>query len=163
MHGTEKKVDPGAVDPRQLIVDCAGLDAAAVEKLGRKIYAERFLSDARKGQHATHDGDRVTFFAGDFDHAFFRSPEKQVIDSRRVERIEWVLPLMQGLVCNAECWLIDDHGVLKRLYVCFGLGYVVWLKENLNGGWKFITAYPAFRAQIRKYVAGATRIAVFKK
>jgi hypothetical protein len=150
------------IDPRTTLIDCVGLTVAEIEALGREKFAERFLSDARKGQFLAHDGEKVVFFDDSFEHAFFRSPEKAIIDVKRVERLEWILPLMQGQILNAECWLIDDGGINKRLYLCFGLGYVVWLKERLNGGWKFVTAYPAFRAQIRKYVAGSKRIAVFK-
>jgi hypothetical protein len=140
---------------------CEGLSSDEIEQNGREFFAKLFLTDTRKGQHQLHDGERVTFFADVFDHAFFRSPNKEVIDTRRIERIEWILPLIQGNVQHAECWELEDDGINKRIYVCFGLGYVVWLKETLSGGWKFLTAYPAFRVQIRMYLIGGRRIAKF--
>jgi len=123
---------------------------------------ELFLTDTRRGCYTTHDGHKIVFFNDAFDHAFFVSPEKVVLDIERVKRINWILPLIQGKAFNSECWEINQRGLNKRVYVCFGLGYLVWLKESLNGGWKFITAYPAFRRQIREYIAGGERIAVFK-
>lgn len=149
-------------DLRDLLIRCNGLTPDEIEQLGRTTFSEIFLTDSRRGSYATHDGQRVVFFNDAFDHAFFASPEKVVLDIERVERINWILPLIQGDAPNSECWEVSDSGMTKRVYLCFGLGYVVWLKERLNGGWKFITAYPAFRAQIRKYIRNGKRIASFK-
>lgn len=145
-----------------LLISCEGLSLEEIEQKGRAIFSDLFLSDTRRGCCQTHDGQKVVFFNDTFDHAFYVSPEKSVLDVERVKRIHWIPRLIRGEVPCSECWEIQDGAIYKRVYVCFSVGYIVWLKERLNGGWKFITAYPAYRGQIRKYIKGGERIAAFK-
>lgn len=138
------------------------LDDIQIEDLGEKLYKDLFLDTEFSGVQYTHDNQPVSFSKDRFRHAFYLSPNKNEIDKRRVARIKWILPLIEGKVLNSECWLINDGGIKKRLYVCFGLNYLVWLEPQGNKDrWIFSTAYVAERKQIRGYTSRGTRISEF--
>jgi hypothetical protein len=133
-----------------------------VETIGSKLYSDLFLDDARVGRRPLHDEREARFYKDTFRHAFFRSPGDYEIDVRRVARIHWVLPMIAGKLYKSECWeLVDCDGIEKRAYVCFGLGYIVWLKLRADGRWCFLTAYTAPSRTLRKYVQGGKRVAKF--
>ena len=153
------------VDLESLQLKLAEFSDADILAIGRQSYSDIFLQNARFGFHSLHDGGRVVFKAGRFKHAFFlaenwqTSKEKTRIDIRRVERLRWILPMLRCEAPNAECWLVPDDGVEKRIYVCFGLGYVIWLEPgNAQGDWSFSTAYTTSSRQIREYIKGGKRI-----
>lgn len=134
-----------------------------VEALGAKLYSDLFLDTARGGRKPMHDGSEARFYLGTFKHAFFKSPGDYEIDNRRVARIHWILPMIAGKLPKSECWELIQDGIAKRAYVCFGLGYVVWFKKRLDGGWCFLTSYiaPAKRLRWRLKNDNAWRVAVF--
>jgi hypothetical protein len=140
-----------------------GLNNIEVEDFGRGLYTAQFLTNYVSGIHPTHDGQKVSFSLNRFDHAFFESPAKDLIDRSRVARIRWILPLIQGLAINSQCWLVNDDGVEKRLYICYGLNYVVWLELHYKqeGSWVFSTAYVAERDEIKKYTSKGKLIQKF--
>ena len=138
------------------------LDDIQIEDLGEKSYKELFLDTNFSGVRYTHDNQKVTFSKDRFRHAFYLSPKKNEIDKRRVIRIKWILPLIQGKVLNSECWLVNDKSIEKRMYVCYGLNYVVWLEPHGNDQeWSFSTAYVAERKFLRDYASRGKRIAEF--
>ena len=70
--------------------------------------------------------------------------------------------MIAGRIPKSECWeLVDGDGIDKRAYVCFGLGYIVWLKLRADGSWCFLTAYTAPSRTLRKYVKSGKRMAIF--
>jgi hypothetical protein len=135
----------------------------AIERIGRNLYAENLLTSTHSGVFQMHDGEQVKFQKTRFDHAFFMagnwqtSKEKTGIDVRRVARLRWILPIIQGEILSTECWLVTENGGENRLYLSFGLGYVIWV-ESSNKGWWFSSAYTASGTQIRGYVKGAKLI-----
>ena len=158
------------IDLRNLLLDFEGLSDEEVEMLGRKFYSDDFLTIAKRGIHKLHDGEDVAFFVERFDHAFFKpidwktSKVKALIERGRVARIKWILPLIQGKVPNSECWLKQKTDGEQRIYICFGLRYLVWLESREVGGWRFSSAYNATLDQIRNdYLKGAKRIWLYNK
>lgn len=147
-----------------LLENIVGLDAIQIEDRGQELYKELFLTTEYSGVHYTHDEQEITFSKIRFRHAFYLSPMKNEIDKRRVARIRWILPIISGQALNSECWLVDDNGIKKRLYICYGLNYVIWLEPQENKDkWIFSSAYVAEREQIREYTSRGTRIAEFNK
>jgi hypothetical protein len=134
------------------LVILTGLPDEKVERIGRKLYSELFLTNSRNGIHLTHDGDRVYFWERQFNHSFFISPAKELIDRSRIARMRWVLPLIQGKVPDSECRRVI-HGFKpdNRLYVWLPKNFVVWLEPRDAGGWKFYTLYTVTRNQLRGY------------
>jgi len=105
-----------------------------VEALGAKLYSDIFLDTARDGRKPMHDGGEARFYPRTFKHAFFKSPGEMIQDD-----------------------------MLKRAYLCFSLGYIVWLKKRDDGCWCFLTAYNAPAKTLRWYLEkyAADQIAVF--
>ncbi len=153
-----------AVNLTHLLETLIGLDDIEIEEHGGRLYKQLFLITDVSGTKIAHDGQEITFSKDRFRHAFYLSPKKNEIDKRRVARIKWILPLTQGRVLNSECWLVNDDGIQKRLYICYGLNYVVWLEPQENKEkWVFSSAYVATREQIREYTSRGKRIAEFHK
>lgn len=146
-----------------LIESLIGLNYIEIEEFGRKLYAELFLTSNFSGVQLSHDGEKVSFSVDRFDHAFYESPRKNLIDKSRVARIRWILPLITGKAKNSQCWLVKQDGIEKRLYVCYGLNYVVWLERqnNKEKSWVFSTAYIAERREIKKYTSNGSLLAKF--
>ena len=160
MHdkGDGKQFNPSAV---LLSLDHRPLDE--VEALGAKLYSDIFLDTARDGRKPMHDGGEARFYPRTFKHAFFKSPGDYEIDNRRVARIRWVLPMSAGKIPGSQCWEMIQDDMLKRAYLCFSLGYIVWLKKRDDGCWCFLTAYNAPAKTLRWYLEkyAADQIAVF--
>lgn len=150
-------------DPQAALLVLDHRPLSEVEALGAKMYSDIFLDTARDGRKPMHDGSEARFFPDTFKHAFFKSPGDYEIDNRRVARIHWILPLIAGKLPNSECWEMVQEGIEKRVYVCFGLSYIVWFKRRLDGGWCFTTAYsaPAKKLRERMKEYDAKRVAVF--
>lgn len=154
------------LDLRNLLIELDDIPEieSALEQFGRAYYSDLFLANARYGFHSLHDGDQVRFAAGRFKHAFSKadnwqsSTKKTSFDKRRIARVKWILPVIQGYVSGIECWLVTENGEEKRLYVNFGQGYVVWLESTGDGEWEFSTAYTADQRRIREYVRGGRKI-----
>jgi hypothetical protein len=144
-----------------LLLDWSALTDSEVEVKGKERFVELFLQNARYGYANAHDGEQVRFNRGRFSHAFYlagnwRSSKKKTgIDVRRVERIKWVLPVIQGRVTKAECWLVPEDGIVKRLYIVWEKGYIVWIEPSTSGWW-FSTAYSASSKEIRGYIRDGT-------
>jgi len=158
------------MDLRTLLTGCDDLSLEKIEALGKKLYSDIFLDNARRGLRSTHDGEQAAFFNTRFDHAFYvtnktdRSKHKLVIDKRRVERIKWVCPLIEGLVPDSECWSVPKIGRdNSRLYIGFAQLYVVWLEPRDTGGWLFSSAYEATRPEIKGYQRYGRRIWTYGK
>ncbi len=144
---------PKTVNLNHLLMSLIGLNDIQVEEFAEQQYKELFLKTKYSGNHTTHDGQQVSFALERFRHAFFKSPKKNEIEKSRVERMKWILPIIQGKALNYTCWLINDRGVIKRLYICYPLVFVIWLEPSLEvGKWIFSSAYPASRAKIREYL-----------
>jgi hypothetical protein len=158
-----KEALDNAVNLHQLLEGLVGLDLLEIEAFGVERYADLFLTSEVSGVHLLHDGQKVTFSVDRFDHAFYETPMKNVIDKSRVARIHWILPLIQGKVVNSQFWLVNVGGKRKRLYVCYGLNYVVWLERSGNApeSWIFSSAYVAERKYIREYQSNGQLIQKF--
>lgn len=140
------------VNLNTLLLALFGKSEEEIKKIGQELYAIELLAQEKWfKKHQTHDRQAVMFRKERFSHAFFKSPDKNVIDRARVERIKWILPIVQGKAQNWECWeLTYSDGKTKRLYACYGLGYVVWLEQEED--WIFSTAYSCSKSEIRKYI-----------
>ncbi len=154
-------------DIRDLLLDLQGKSDEEIESVGRQNYSDLFLTIAKRGIHKLHDGQDIAFFLERFDHAFFKSikwqdsEKKEIIERGRVERVKWILPMIQGEVPNSECWLKNSGE--QRFYVCFGLRYIVWVESRDVGGWRFSSAYNAEPFQLRGYTKNAKRIWQYNK
>lgn len=155
------------IDLRNLLIELDDIPETEsdIEQFGRGHYSDIFLANARCGFHSLHDGEQVRFAAGRFKHAFSKaddwqsSTRKTSFDKRRIARVKWILPIIQGRVSGIECWLVTDNGKEKRLYVNFGQGYVVWLESrDDDGAWEFSTAYTVDQSRIREYIRGSRKI-----
>lgn len=154
------------VNLKSLVLDTEKLPESEsdLETFGRSQYSDLFLTNARSGYHLLHDGEQVRFSRGRFKHAFSKaddwqsSSRKTSLDRRRIIRIKWILPIIQGNAPGVECWLVKDGGQEKRAYICFGLGYIVWLEKSDEGQWEFSTAYTANPTRLREYIAGGKKI-----
>jgi hypothetical protein len=153
-----------SADLKSLLVKLGNRDAAAVERTGRRLYHQIYITSARYGKHKTHDGEDIYFWPDRFDHAFYKkkskaSRRKEMIDNGRVERLRWIKEIVTGNVPHFECWLVDQTPRPEnRLYIVSDELYVVWLEQRDAGGWKFSTAYPAPREAIEGYKTGGTKI-----
>lgn len=150
-----------------LLIDISVIPLEELEIYARKLYADLFLTGEPVGTHLLHDENQVNFKRGRFKHAFSKadnwqvSKEKTGLDARRIARIQWILPVIQGKVSGSECWLISEDFKKKRLYVCYKEGYIVWLESTNKGRWDFSTAYTINPREVRKYIKNAERIGVF--
>jgi len=157
----------------RLLLDLSGLSGDQIEDLGRRKYAELYLSQGKEyGVHRTHDGEIVFFWENRFDHAFFTTSDrrchqdrKDIIDPERVARVGWIGPLLRGEIPGSACWTIDqqDPGQRnpKRLYLIDSERYVIWLKRRNAGGWAFSSAYTALYTELHNYTRYGRRLCRF--
>lgn len=148
-------------DLQRLITSLKGQTDAEIEKYGREYYAERFLDNARNGQRETHDGQVLYFWESRFNHSCFMSPDKVRIDRARVERLMWVLPIIEGKIADTECFTVANPYQGRpdnRLYIMFPEKFVVWLEPRDNGGWTYSTHYTAEMKEIRGYQRRGAKI-----
>ncbi len=146
-------------DLRDSLLDLEGFSESEIEILGRRHFSDLFLTNAIRGIHKLHDGEDVVFYKKTFDHAFFLSPKKEVIEKARVARIRWILPLISGIVPTSECLHVSrDYRPDSRLYVGFEQLYVVWLEPRDFGGWRYSTSYKTDRDSLTRYLRSGKRI-----
>jgi hypothetical protein len=158
---THLKIDENEmeVDLKSLLLKIDRLSTADAKELGEKLYDQLYITSPRVGIHKTHDGEEVFFWFDRFTHAFHYDKAKTLLDRGRVARIRWIGEIVAGSVPAFECWLVDKTPQPdNRLYIVWGENYVVWLEPRPAGGWKFSTAYPAERDQIKGYIEDGERI-----
>ena len=138
-----KQASGKILDLESLLLDLTGMSDEAVKEVGLKYYLDLFLQNSRFGLHSLHDGEQVYFSRGSFKHAFYKAENWQItkrknrVDLRRVERIRWILPILQGKIPNTECWLVKEDGKVKKLYLSWVEGYVIWLENESKNKWNF--------------------------
>lgn len=109
----------------------------------------------------------MKFFDDRYFHGFRTSKDrarrayaKDKVAVDRIERIQWIRPILEGQVEGIECWevplKIPEEGYRcfpgKRLYVCRDREYIVWLEPLRKGGFKFSTSYVAPKKEIERYI-----------
>lgn len=153
------------MDLDDLIIDYLAINEDEREAHARDIYIQEYCGGGNSNSFQLHDGESVTFFANQFDHAFFATKQsgqvltvKLGLDIPRIERIRWIHPIIAGQIPGTECWHIPREftGELKRLYVVRSKMYVIWLEPRKNGGFKFSSAYKARNEQIAGYLDQGT-------
>ncbi|MBX7244653.1 MAG: hypothetical protein K1X53_04090 [Candidatus Sumerlaeaceae bacterium] len=147
---------------------CGLKDDQAVE-LGRSLYANIYLNKGKLGIFQTHDGQLLQFWQDRYDHAFFTSSNrarhsdwKDVVARERIERIWWILHVVEGRVPNTACWEAWSSSGRRfppnRLYIAASYNYLVWLTPKYGGGFKFESAYSAHPNDIERYKKGSRKI-----
>lgn len=158
---------PVSVNLDAILLPTDGLEDAQIESSARSIYSSTFLGGNKVGTSQCHDGSRVLFFADQFDHAFYTSSnrsrypdKKDIIALERVQRINWIKPVIEGKVTKTACYQFFDYNTkrTKRFYLVPEYFYVVWLEPRMAGGWKFATAYKATIDNLRRYCKGGVKI-----
>jgi len=148
------------MDLDDLVIDFLAIDKDEREAHSYEIYIQNCCGGGNSKSFELHDGESVTFFANQFNHAFFATKQngpvltsKMGLDIPRIERINWILPIIKGEISGTECWHIPREytGELKRLYVVRSKLYVIWLEPRKRGGFKFSSAYKARNEQISVY------------
>lgn len=148
---------PDSVNLQDLLLSFPGLTDQEIYDEGEDLYHDAFIShEGRSGALTCHDGEKVVFFADRYRHAFRTSFDrarmefsKAKIAVDRIERLDWIQPMIEGRVPGSECWdvplRVPEEGNRpfpgKRLYLSWEHQYLVWLEPLKNGGLKFSTAY----------------------
>lgn len=153
-----------SVDLTSLLLTPPQADDATLWAWVEAEYRRRFLTTTpQQGRFQAHDGAEVVFYADRVGHAFkasrnyIRHPTlKTELALDRIERMAWILPVIQGQVEDSACWHVpsQDHREYppNRLYLVWGLGYCVWLEPlGTSGRWRFSSAYPALPHKLRSY------------
>lgn len=101
----------------------------------------------------THDGFRVYFSRGDFDHAFFESSgrrgEKDVFSIARAERMDWIVAALQdpaAICCQGWISKARAYDASRRVTIVVAdFVVVIALSKRKDGGLKakFLTCYKA--------------------
>jgi hypothetical protein len=126
------------------------------------------------GLHQTHDAETLMFHARQFEHAFFTTSDRYCAPERKdvlrrgsIERIRWIMPLLQGQVCGSACFEVPSPtGRRKppnRLYASYARPFVVWLEPRRDEGWKFSSAYPLSIEEIHRYSRGGRTVCRWKE
>lgn len=148
-------------DLNRLLLDVSNMSNAEIEAAGRAYYSERFLDNARNGQRETHDGEVLYFWESRFNHSCF----KVGIEKARIERLPWILPIIEGSIPDAECWRVSNAVQGRpdnRVYMVLGsFNFVVWLEARQSGGWTYSTHYPSDIRTIRGYQRRGSKIWTF--
>jgi hypothetical protein len=159
---------------KSLLVDLTGLALDEIERLGRQLYAQLYLTHGHYGIHQTHDGQPLIFHERQFEHAFFTTSDyrchpdrKDVLRPVSIARIHWIGQLVSGFVPGSACFHIPSPRETgrppKRLYAVFETPFVVWLEPRKEIGWKFSSAYPLSIEEIRKYSRGGSTVWKWKE
>ncbi len=147
-------IDITPADLEAMKVDVSGKNEAELIQLGLHLYDEECVAASVEGKTFTHDGIKIYIYPRQFDHAFYdaripseRGIRKDCIDSGRIERVRWIIPIVAGQVENTECWEITDRHAYKkpppvqRLYVYKSDLYLIWLRTRKDGAFYFSSAY----------------------
>ena len=137
-------------------------------ELARRIYRDNYLGSKKVGELQAHDSSLVLFHEDRFEHAFFTSSnrtqfpkKKDVLDRKRVERIRWIKPIIEGRVKKTACYLLidrDQGNRHRRLYLAQDHLFVIWLEPRQESGWNFSSAYTAMTMDVRRYCKSGKRI-----
>ena len=148
---------PDSVNLHDLLRSFPGMTDQEIYDEGEDLYHDAFISrEGRSGEILSHDLQPVRFFADRYQHAFRTSFDrarmefsKAKIAVDRIERLDWIKPMIQGRVPGTECWevplRVPEEGRRpfpgKRMYLSWEHQYVIWLEPLKNGGFKFSSAY----------------------
>lgn len=158
---------PTSVNLDAILLLTDGLADSQIESSARSIYSSTFLGGKNVGTSQCHDGSLVLFFADQFEHAFYTSSnrsrypdKKDIIALERVQRINWVKPVIEGKVAKTACYKYFDYNTkrTKRFYLVSEHFYIVWLEPRKAGDWKFSSAYKATIDDLRRYCKGGVKI-----
>lgn len=151
-----------------LLLDLSNLSDEQAEELTYNEYIRHYMDpetgQGMRGERQTHDGQRATFYADRFQHAFFTTPDpvarpfsKSRLARNRAARVRWIREIIAGNIPSTSCWHIPapSGGITKRLYVLWPEHYLIWLNSSMQGGWKFSSAYPADHRYIKRKTRGA--------
>ncbi|MBA3701078.1 MAG: hypothetical protein H0W78_19690 [Planctomycetes bacterium] len=126
-------------------------------------YRRLYVGTGYRGNRSTHDGQAVSFFFDRAEHAFRQSTDyqrhptqKTEIARERIARMAWIEPMISGQVEDSACWEVPSPTGRKRppnrIYIAWGHEYCVWLEPlGCDTKWRFSTAYPCLRQQLRGY------------
>lgn len=157
-------------DLHQLLVDLDGLSDEEAEAEVLAIYLDLYTDNetrgGRRGERLAHDGTKVVFWEGQFEHAFRTTRDKAnrpyakvKFDRSRGRRVRWIGEIIGGNVEGVECWLIPPESGrrggetrgMHRLYVLWEEQYAVFLVPRKEDGWRYSTAHVAATRYLREY------------
>src|SRR4029078_12781821 len=110
------------VDLASLMIECSHLPERECGELARRLFNDTFLDTARRGVRKTHDGHDVYIFPDRLKHCFYEKETRTCIDRIRLQRLAWILPMLQGRVSRSECWEADEIDCTRRMYLTFDHG-----------------------------------------
>lgn len=164
------------IDLNSLLLDFEETEAEALADEGRRKYGELYTNKGSVGVHRVHDDEYCTFFLNRYYHAFFTTSDrnnpnlKDLLDVARLRRMKWIKVVMEQIADEWECWEVSGRSnspdYVKRAYIAWNPGYIVWLEPKRTTGkskWNFSTAYPAFSGYLRRQIRGGKRIGVIRK
>lgn len=116
----------------------------------REIYRETFL----KNQIFTHDGKKIIFREGNFNHIFFRDKKSSnpVFDTWLAKRMLWIpkiLSLEIGGIEVFQQWN-KKKSQTERHYIYTFEKFCIFLGQMKNGDFFIITAYRKNNSEIQK-------------
>lgn len=145
-----------------LLINLDGLTDEDAEACGQALYAEIYLTHGHAGYIQDAKGETIVFHRDRYLHAFrtasdrSRNPYgKDKVARDRIERIRWILEVIQGRVPGTDCLKVRPESgrlhPLDRLMITVDQAFVVWLWPMQDGRWKFSSAYPTTTADIYRY------------
>jgi hypothetical protein len=159
------------VNLNDLLLDFSGLTDEEAMVQGEDLYFREFISrNNRSGSIIAHDGEVVIFYGDRYHHAFHTSHDrarnpysKAKVARDRIERLNWIRPIVEGKVANTECWDVPLDSPRpfpgKRLYICWEEGYIIWLEPRTAGGFRFSSAYGGLSGgEISRYTRCSRKI-----
>jgi hypothetical protein len=151
-----------------LLLPLEGLSEEQADAEGRRVFAELYTGSGFSGTMGLHGGGTATFFMDRWEkHASRTSSDrakypyaKDKIALDRIARVKWIKEILAGSVPGTECWHVRPQSgrnhPLDRLYVHWEYGYVVWLQPRMDGGWRFSSAFPAVKPEIKRFITGGS-------
>lgn len=129
--------------------------------LGETEFRRIFCNNGPSGQCLLHDRLKVTFYADRYEHAFrtssdraSRAYDKDVVSPERIERLSWILPILEGKVWGVTCKEKSGPGGRKRAYYLKDPGYIIWLNPTKDKNWRFSSAYSIPPVEIDRVTHG---------
>ena len=146
----------------ELLINLDGLSDDAAEARGQALYEEIYLTEHHAGYIQDAKGETIVFHRDRYQHAFrtasnrSRNPYgKDKVARDRIERIKWILEVIQGRVSGTECFMVRPESgrlhPLDRLILVADPAFIVWLWPMQDGRWKFSSAYPTTVSDIYRY------------